>query len=234
MGVRMDATVSIVGTAGLLDQGWRMAVSAAGAWACPHDIDASAEWLDAACPGTAAATLEKHGRWDRKQPAPLHDRDVWYCLRLAAIGPVRLVFEGLATIAEVWLDDRLLLASTSMFECREAAVTLAGGERLAIVFRSLDRHLETATGSRARWRPRMIDDQRLRLVRTTLIGHMPGWCPNFDVVGPWRPVKLIRENGGQRILDADMRAGLDGATGHLAVAITLAEPFDGAETAHVS
>ncbi|MDX8445321.1 glycoside hydrolase family 2 protein [Mesorhizobium captivum] len=230
----MDATVSSADAAELLDRGWRMAISAAGAWASPDDIDANAEWLNAACPGTAAGTLEAHGRWDRKQPTPLHDRDIWYSRRLDTTGPVRLVFEGLATIAEVWLAGRLLFTSTSMFERHEAAVTLSGGEQLAIALRSLDRYLETATGPRARWRPRMIDDQRLRLVRTTLIGHMPGWCPNFDVVGPWRPVKLIRENGGQRIVDADICAKLDGTTGHLAVEITLAEPFDGAQTAHVS
>lgn len=230
----MDATVATADTAEVLDRGWHIAVSAAGAWASPARIDAGAEWLAAECPGTAAATLERHGRWNRDRPAPLHDRDVWYRIRLDAIGPVRLVFEGLATIAEVWLDGRLLFSSTSMFERHEAAVTLAGGEQLAIAFRSLDRHLETLSGPRARWKPRMIDDQRLRLVRTTLIGHMPGWCPAFDVVGPWRPVKLIRETAGQRILDAEMHAHLDGTTGRLSVAVTLAEPLDAGDETTVS
>lgn len=230
----MDATVSIAARTEFLDRGWHIAVSAAGAWPSPDVIDAGAEWLAAECPGTAADALERHGRWHRDRPAPLHDRDVWYRTRLDAAGPVRLAFDGLATVAEVWLEGRLLFSSASMFERHEVAVTLAGGEQLAIAFRSLDRHLETLSGPRARWKTRMIDDQRLRFVRTTLIGHMPGWCPAFDVVGPWRPVRLVRETGGQSVLDTTMRADLDGTTGRLAVAVTLAEPWDAAGAATVS
>ncbi|MBZ9674375.1 glycoside hydrolase family 2 protein [Mesorhizobium sp. ES1-1] len=217
-----------------LDKGWQLALSASRAWHRPADIDASARWLDAACPGTAAATLENHGLWSRGHPTPLHDKDIWYRCRLETAGSVRLVFEGLATVAEVYLDDRQILVSTSMFTPREAAVTLQGGEMLAIVFRGLDDYLDDIKGPRARWKPRMIDDQRLRLVRTTLIGHMPGWCPAFDVVGPWRPVSLIRETPISRIARVDMRSDLEGAIGVLDVELTLAVPLAAGDSASVT
>lgn len=230
----MDATVSIAGADEVLETGWLMAVSVAGAWANPAAIDARADWLEAGCPGTAAATLERYGRFDRAAPVPLHDKDVWYRCRLDAKGRVRLVFEGLATIAEIWLDDRLAATSTSMFETCEVEADLVGGEQLSIAFRSLESHLETLSGPRARWRPRMVDDQRLRFVRTTLIGHMPSWCPRFDAVGPWRPVRLMREVGGRRIIDTMLRADLDGTTGRLAVAVDLSDAVDAAEEVTVS
>ncbi|MHA6641607.1 glycoside hydrolase family 2 protein [Mesorhizobium sp. A623] len=230
----MDASVSMGDAAERLEQGWFLAVSDAGAWPSPTATDRDAEWLEADCPGTVAGTLERHGRWDHKAPAPLHDRDIWYRCRLDARGPARLVFEGLATIAEVWLDDRLLFTSTSMFEAHEVPVDLAGGEQLSIAFRSLDRHLEGVTGPRARWRPRMVGDQRLRLVRTTLIGHLPSWCPQFDAIGPWRPIKLVRDHTVPHIVDTALQAELDGETGKLSVAITLSEPLDAGEQATVT
>ena len=61
-----------------------------------------------------------------------------------------------------------------------------------ICFRSLTAWLEGQRG-RARWRTRLaLRHRTLRFARTTLLGHMPGWCPTVHPVGPWRPVQRVR------------------------------------------
>src|SRR5690606_24879494 len=109
-------------------------------------------------------------------------------------GSYRLVFDGLATIAEVFLNGEPVLESRSQFVTSEVPVMLGGRDSLAIVFRALNPHLK-ATGPRAKWRPQMITPPGMRMVRATLLGHMPGWCPDIDAIGPWRPIHLVREGG---------------------------------------
>jgi beta-mannosidase len=206
-----------------LETGWRMASSAPGAWACPADIDPAADWLDALVPATVAATLRAHGRWSEDDPAPLHDRDHWYRTTLAVSGRRRLRFDGLATFAEVYLDGAEILTSASMFLARELDVDLRPGAELVIVFRSLTRALDGLKPKRARWRPRLIPEQRLRAVRTTLLGHMPGWCPPIDMIGPWRPI-TISDPATDPIRDVRLDATHDGIDGHLAAHLVFEEP----------
>ena len=103
-----------------------------------------------------------------------------------------LGFDGLATVAEVWLNGILLLTSNNMFVAHHCDVTdalhLAGNE-LFIVSRSLDRKL-IQRRARPRWRAPMVAHQQLRWFRTTLLGRTPGWSPPVAVVGPWKDVWL--------------------------------------------
>jgi beta-mannosidase len=176
-----------------LSTGWRMALTAAGSAADPAALQTLSDVLNAPVPGTVAGALERAGRFDRTVPEPLDHLDAWYVLDLSGEAPGEAVlhFDGLATITEIWWNGALVLSSDSMFVRHALPVTLTGNDRLALCFRALKPHLEKR-GPRARWRPQMITPQGLRLVRTTLLGRMPGWCPEIHAAGPWRPVRLTR------------------------------------------
>jgi beta-mannosidase len=188
---------------------WAMVISEAGAYATPADIPERVRSIAAPVPGTVAEALERAGRFDRANPSVLNDRDFWYLATLEdqIPGPARLEFNGLATIAEVYLNDEKILDSKSQFIPYDVPVMLMGTDRLAICFRALNPHLR-AQGPRARWRPQMITPPGMRLVRATLLGHMPGWCPNVEAVGPFRPIHLIRE-GTVEIDDLRINGSLD-------------------------
>ena len=176
-----------------LSTGWRMALTEAGAASDPAALQSLSDFLDAPVPGTVAGALERAGRFDRTAPKPLDHLDAWYVLDLSGEDPGEAIlhFDGLATITEIWWNGTLLLSSDSMFVRHALPVTLTGNDRLALCFRAMKPHLEKR-GPRARWRPQMITPQGLRLVRTTLLGRMPGWCPEVHASGPWRPVRLTR------------------------------------------
>lgn len=197
----------------LLDRGWTLTVSA------PGGPD-SGEGIPAPVPGTAAQALQAAGLWSAEDAAPLHDKDVVYRTRLTGQGPHVLRFHGLATIAEVRLDGERILTSDSMYLAHEVPVTLNGEAELSIRFHALHPVLAAKKG-RARWRPKLAEPAGLRFVRTTLLGHMPGWCPPIHAVGPFRPVELVEDIGPCRVLAADLRSGYDGQDGHLSLRLTV-------------
>jgi beta-mannosidase len=176
-----------------LSENWRLILTPAGAAADPAALEDFRDALDAPVPGTVAGALERAGRFDRTAPQPLDHLDAWYTLDLSgeAPGEAILHFDGLATITDIWWNGSPKLSSDSMFMRHSLPVTLTGKDRLTLCFRALKPHLEKR-GPRARWRPQMITPQGLRLVRTTLLGRMPGWCPEIHAAGPWRPVRLTR------------------------------------------
>ncbi|MFC3075717.1 beta-mannosidase [Shinella pollutisoli] len=205
-----------------LSSGWRMVLTPAGAAAEPAALDAFPDRIDAPVPGTVAGALERAGRFERTAPAPLDHLDAWYGLDLSGEppGPAVLRFEGLATVCEVWWNGARVLSSDSMFVGHDLPVDLTGRDRLDLCFRALRPHLERR-GPRARWRPQMIVPQGMRLVRSTLLGRMPGWCPEVHAAGPWRPVRLVRADPAVP-RDVRIAASLDAdGTGRLAVRLAL-------------
>ncbi|MAB01162.1 MAG: beta-mannosidase [Stappia sp.] len=227
----MIDAATLDGSADLLrDAEWELALTPAGLASAPRELSGETGWIAAQVPGTAAEALERAGRFDRDAPLPLHDQDVWYRARLPvpANGPCRLVAEGLATICEAWLDNEPLLISSSMYARQEIAIDLERAEEIHLCFRALRPHLKMP-GPRARWKTKLVNEPGLRLVRTTFLGHMPGWCPEVHAVGPWRPLHLVPESA-VRLEDLSVTATLDAeGTGHLTVRLVPGPDLAGAK-----
>ena len=108
---------------------------------------------------------------------------------------------------------------------RRIDVELTGDDHLFIAFRSLDKAIEGRVagkrGGRARWRTKLVENNALRLVRTTLLGHMTGWQSAVHAVGPWRPVSLIEQAPQVRVRAHDLQATLEGDDGVLKLTLEL-------------
>ncbi len=212
-------------------QGWEICATAPGQFTEPGQLAqlAPEPWIKASSPGPVAAVLRALGRWSLDHPPRRFDADDWWyrvefeAPELHAADELWLGFDGLATVADVWLNGQLLLHSTSMFVAHAHSVRalLNGGlNSLVIRFHSLDALLG-AKRARPRWRAPMLAHQQLRWFRTTLLGRTPGWSPPAAVVGPVRDIWWERR-GGLRVLPSSLRATLspDG-TGTVTVAGTL-------------
>ncbi|WP_244136197.1 glycosyl hydrolase 2 galactose-binding domain-containing protein [Burkholderia vietnamiensis] len=210
-----------------------MLATPAGAAPAPSDLPAGAGWIAAPVPGTVAQALAVAGRLD--EAASLDERDHWYCVELRGHGARLLRFHGLATLAQAWLDDTPILHSDSMFVTHDVRVTLAGQHTLFVCFRALAPHLRTARAARrARWRTRLAEPATLRTVRTSLLGHMPGWFPHHVPTGPWRPVDVLDPTEGTVPAHCDLHARVDGDTGWLDAELTFAAPLPDAFAARLS
>ncbi|WP_249182274.1 glycosyl hydrolase 2 galactose-binding domain-containing protein [Burkholderia vietnamiensis] len=210
-----------------------MLATPAGAAPAPSDLPAGAGWIAAPVPGTVAQALAVAGRLD--EAASLDERDHWYRVELRGHGARLLRFHGLATLAQAWLDDTPILHSDSMFVTHDVRVTLAGQHTLFVCFRALAPHLRTARAARrARWRTRLAEPATLRTVRTSLLGHMPGWFPHYVPTGPWRPIDVLDPAEGTVPAHCDLHARVDGDTGWLDAELTFAAPLPDAFAARLS
>jgi len=206
-----------VTTAWPLDTGWQLARFEPGRCVHPDDLGLhAAQWHAAAVPGTVAGTLHR----DLDTPGDYDAHDWWYRTTFAtpvACAGARhyLAFEGLATLAEVWLNGERILESRNMFRAHRAEVSalLRDVNHLAIRFASLESAM-AAKRPRPRWKTALVTAQNLRWFRTTLLGRMPGWNPLVAPVGPWGCVALECVEDLD-VLDLDLQARAEGNTGYV-------------------
>ena len=179
----------------LLHDGWQCISTAPDAIIDPSAAASQAgPWRSAIVPGTVASAMQADGVLDLERVIDFDAADWWYRCRFddePSSHARVLCMDGLATLAEVWLNGTLVLRSDNMFVQHEVDVTglLARDNELVIRFASLNRALSSRR-PRPRWRAKGVEHQQLRWHRTTLIGRMPGWSPPVKAVGPWRAVRL--------------------------------------------
>jgi len=204
-----------------ISDGWEICATAAGQFKSPAQVSglAASPWIKAPALGPAASVLRALGLWSLEGPPRRFDAEDWW-YRVEFEAPVLqttdefwLGFDGLATVADVWLNGRPLLHSTSMFvahECDVKPLLQAGLNSLVLRFHALDALLTTKR-PRPRWRAPMLAHQQLRWFRTTLLGRTPGWSPPAAVVGPFKDIWWERRSG-LRVTPSSLRAkvGLDG------------------------
>jgi beta-mannosidase len=196
----------------------------------PGTTDRTLAGLDAAmlpftAPGTAATALVAAGDVAGGRARDLDGEDWWFRCRFdwsPAAGDTEHVLrlEGLATLADVWLNGEHVLSSDNMHVAHDVAVDGLLGERNELVIGvSALRSSERRPG-RPRWRTRLVPDQGLRWARTCLFGRIPAFAPGPAPVGPWRPVTLLTRRGVA--IDAQhVRSTVDGEDGIVTLQLTV-------------
>ena len=208
----------------LLDAGWQLARVLPGDCASPDQLDSvSLNWRDATVPGTVANSVHE----DINLPGAYDSADWWYRLQFRA--PQRsasarcdLCFDGLATLAEVWLNGTEILRSRNMFIGHRIDVSalLRDDNQMFIVFRSMDTELAQRR-PRPRWKTALVEQQNLRWLRTTLLGRIPGWTPPIVPVGPWGDVALDTIEH-VAVTALDLQTWAEGAVGRLKLSANVA------------
>src|ERR1700761_2125572 len=117
---------------------WEMGPAGTGGAPRP---DSAIDWIPAGAPGTVAGALQAAGR---PVPADLDAGDWWYRARFdggraTGRGPTVLALDGLATVADVYLNGEHVLSGESMFAEHRLDVThlLSEDNVLEICFRAL-------------------------------------------------------------------------------------------------
>lgn len=208
----VSCSASLIDT---LTIGWECTSTPPNAAAFPSEVPDSVRWIPARVPGTFAAALRDAGEWNGESPLELDHRDIWYRVRFNGGAEETLLFHGLATIADIWLNGEHAGLENMFLPCSVSTRTSATND-LYICFRSLTQWLASQRG-RARWRTRIAAPGTLRFARTTLLGRMPGWCPIVHPVGPWRPVQRKRRLLPYDVGTIDARASVVDGDGHLAL-----------------
>jgi beta-mannosidase len=163
------------------------------------------DWIAAEAPGDTYLALIAAGQLahpyaarNEAAAAWVRDREWWWHATLELPEEaVELVFEGLDTFADVYLDGRLLGSADNMFrEWRfDLSDVAAGGHDLAVCFHPAA--LMTGTDPLPFWGAfaDRISKSRRTMMRKAQFGWGWDWGPDLPTIGIWQPVRIEQRGG---------------------------------------
>lgn len=181
-----------------LSSAWTLTETMPDACVTPADLHAQKlNSIPAVVPGTVAQAYRDANVWSFNKPFDFDAKDWWYQTKFkfsADTTSSLLNFMSLATLCDVWLNGELILSSQNMFVSHQIDVAdyLKEDNEIFLCFRSLTNNL-SARRPRPRWKTKLVEQQQLRWIRTTLLGRIPGWTPPVAPVGPWQAI-FFNEN----------------------------------------
>lgn len=198
-------------------ESWFLSETQAGAYHHPSEFLASRPAkIEIHPPSTVAQACQQAGLWSLDNHVDFDAKDWWYQTQFK-FNPKTdsglLIFSGLATVCDVWLNGKNILSAQNMFISYQVDVadTLQEENTLVLCFRSLNETLSRRR-ARPRWKTRLVNHQQLRWIRTSLLGRIPGWTPPVAPIGPWQPIHLQSKNTP---FDIHLKTGLDNDVGQL-------------------
>ncbi len=171
----------------LITNGWEVRKAASGQYDSP-------DWIQTASPSSGMPASVPSTVASLTNEPDIETFDWWYSTEFNFRNEGKqhfLVFDGLATVAEIWLNGEKILTAENMFLQYKVDVTekLKEKNQLVICFRSIQQALEVQR-KRPKWKTKLVEHQNLRWFRTTLLGFIPGWTPPIKPIGIWREVRL--------------------------------------------
>lgn len=174
---------------------WLLTETVPNACESPSDLHAlNVKPIKAIVPGTVAQAYQAADIWSINDSFDFDTKDWWYQTNFSyspeTTSPI-LNLQSLATLCDVWLNGKHILSSQNMFISHQLDVSeyLKQDNQLTLCFRSLKHHLAERR-PRPRWKTKLVEQQQLRWIRTTLLGRIPGWTPPVAPVGPVQQIYL--------------------------------------------
>jgi beta-mannosidase len=210
---------------------WRIRDFAPGEGAVAGALRGKGEgWIPASAPGDTYRALIDAGRLadpyvgrNEAEAAWVRDREWWWHTNVEIGADAGLVFEGLDTFADIYLDGALLGSADNMFRSWRFEIA-PGTHDLAICFHLTA--LKVAGAPLPTWPvfTDRISRSRRTLMRKAQFGWGWDWGPDLPTVGIWKPVRIEPRGATLRSLNFATRS--IAASAEVVVDLDLSEPAE--------